>query len=241
MAISCRKSSGLYAWPSPTPVGHKDDNSWRSTRLGLVFRSLLEAESHVSSERNRQTTDEPWECRPARRTWRLFRPDRRVPGPNATSTSPKSTSTARREVHSMRLGESGAKRKGRDISSAHNDRDRSQQQHHLGIARTGAFRCSIPREFLMMSPLDVPARFRKPAAVTGNTPTGDRLAAVIVRRQSIACPPGNRQVISRRHLSRPHLQVSLVEFACLIGRSGRQLKQFSGARIGVPLKRGYVA
>ena len=86
-------------------------------------------------------------------------------------------------------------------------------------------------KFLRMFTIDVP-----PApgtrAVNGNTPTGDRLAAVIGAPNSICIPPGPSQVMFVGESTFPGrlFKVSLEgKVLGVIGRSGRQLKQFSGA------------
>ena len=85
--------------------------------------------------------------------------------------------------------------------------------------------------FLRMFTIDVP-----PApgsrAVNGNTPTGDRLAAVIGAPNSICITPGPGQVMFVGESTFPGriFKVSLDgKVLGVIGRSGRQLKQFSGA------------
>jgi DNA-binding beta-propeller fold protein YncE len=85
--------------------------------------------------------------------------------------------------------------------------------------------------FLRMFSIDVP-----PApgtrAVNGNTPTGERLAAVIGAPNSICITPGANQVMFVGESTFPGrlFKVSLDgQVLGVIGRSGRQLKQFSGA------------
>ena len=86
-------------------------------------------------------------------------------------------------------------------------------------------------KFLRMFTIDVP-----PApgtrAVNGNTPTGDRLAAVVGAPNSICITPGPSQVMFVGESTFPGriFKVSLEgKVLGVIGRSGRQLKQFSGA------------
>ena len=86
-------------------------------------------------------------------------------------------------------------------------------------------------KFLRMFTIDVP-----PApgtrAVNGNTPTGERLAAVIGAPNSICISPGASQVMFVGESTFPGriFKVSLDgKVLGIIGRSGRQLKQFSGA------------
>jgi streptogramin lyase len=86
-------------------------------------------------------------------------------------------------------------------------------------------------KFLRMFTIDVP-----PApgtrAVNGNTPTGERLAAVIGAPNSICITPGSSQVLFVGESTFPGrvFKVSLDgKVLGVIGRSGRQLKQFSGA------------
>ena len=86
-------------------------------------------------------------------------------------------------------------------------------------------------KFLRMFTIDVP-----PAAgtrpVNGNTPTGDRLAAVIGAPNSICITPGPRQVMFVGESTFPGriFKVSLEgQVLGVLGRSGRQLGQFSGA------------
>ena len=85
--------------------------------------------------------------------------------------------------------------------------------------------------FLRMFTIDVP-----PAsgthAVSGNTPTGDRLAAVLGAPNSICITPGTIQVLYIGETTFPGriFKVALDGTVLgVIGRSGRQLKQFSGA------------
>ena len=93
-------------------------------------------------------------------------------------------------------------------------------------------------KFLRMFTIDVP-----PApgthAVNGNTPTGERLAAVIGAPNSICITPGPNQVLFVGETTFPGriFKVSLDgKVLGVIGRSGRQLKQFSGAHAaGLPL------
>ena len=69
-------------------------------------------------------------------------------------------------------------------------------------------------------------------AVNGNTPTGDRLAAVIGAPNSICITPGPNQAMFVGESTFPGriFKVSLDgRVLGVIGRSGRQLKQFSGA------------
>jgi hypothetical protein len=69
-------------------------------------------------------------------------------------------------------------------------------------------------------------------AVNGNTPTGERLAAVIGAPNSICISPGASQVMFVGESTFPGriFKVSLDgKVLGVIGRSGRQLKQFSGA------------
>jgi len=85
--------------------------------------------------------------------------------------------------------------------------------------------------FQRMFSIDVP-----PApgtkAVNGNTPTGERLAAVIGAPNSICITPGPNQVMFVGESTFPGrvFKVALDgRVLGVIGRSGRQLKQFSGA------------
>jgi hypothetical protein len=85
--------------------------------------------------------------------------------------------------------------------------------------------------FLRMFTIDVP-----PApgtrAVNGTTPTGDRLAAVIGAPNSLCITSGPNQVMFVGETTFPGrlFKVSLDgKVLGVIGRSGRQLKQFSGA------------
>ena len=69
-------------------------------------------------------------------------------------------------------------------------------------------------------------------AVNGNTPTGARLAAVIGAPNSICITPGTNQVMFVGESTYPGriFKVSLDgKVLGVIGRSGRELKQFSGA------------
>ena len=69
-------------------------------------------------------------------------------------------------------------------------------------------------------------------AVNGNTPTGARLAAVIGAPNSICIPPGSSQVMFVGESTFPGriFKLSLDgKVLGVIGRSGRLLKQFSGA------------
>src|SRR5438046_1694616 len=86
-------------------------------------------------------------------------------------------------------------------------------------------------KFLRMFSIDVP-----PApgtrAVNGNTPAGERLAAVVGAPNSICITPGANQVMFVGESTFPGrlFKVALDgKVLGVIGRSGRQLKQFSGA------------
>ena len=85
-------------------------------------------------------------------------------------------------------------------------------------------------KFLRMFTIDVPpAPGTKP--VNGNTPTGDRLAAVIGAPNSICITPGPNQVLFVGESTFPGrlFKVALDgKVLGVIGKSGRQLKQFSG-------------
>ena len=86
-------------------------------------------------------------------------------------------------------------------------------------------------KFLRMFTIDVPPAAGT-RAVNGNTPTGDRLAAVIGAPNSICITPGSNQVMFVGESTFPGrlFKVSLEgKVLGVIGRSGRQLKQFSGA------------
>jgi hypothetical protein len=68
--------------------------------------------------------------------------------------------------------------------------------------------------------------------VNGNTPTGERLAAVIGAPNSICITPGPNQVLYVGELTYPGriFKVTLDgKVLGVIGRPGRQLKQFGGA------------
>jgi streptogramin lyase len=84
--------------------------------------------------------------------------------------------------------------------------------------------------FLRMFTIDIPpAPGTRP--VNGNTPTGERLAAMIGAPNSICIPPGPAQVMFVGESTFPGrlFKVSLDgKVLGVIGRSGRQLKQFSG-------------
>jgi len=85
--------------------------------------------------------------------------------------------------------------------------------------------------FLRMFTIDVPPDPRT-RAVNGNTPTGERLAAVIGAPNSICIPPGQSQVMFVGESTYPGriFKLSLDgKVLGVIGRSGRLLKQFSGA------------
>jgi sugar lactone lactonase YvrE len=86
-------------------------------------------------------------------------------------------------------------------------------------------------KFLRMFTIDVPP-VAGTRAVNGNTPTGERLAAVIGAPNSICITPGPTQVLFVGESTFPGriFKVSLDgRVLGVIGRSGRQLKQFSGA------------
>jgi sugar lactone lactonase YvrE len=85
--------------------------------------------------------------------------------------------------------------------------------------------------FLRMFTIDVPPD-PGTRAVNGNTPTGDRLAAVIGAPNSICITPGANQVMFVGESTYPGriFKVALDgKVLGVIGRSGRELKQFSGA------------
>jgi sugar lactone lactonase YvrE len=100
-------------------------------------------------------------------------------------------------------------------------------------------------KFLRMFTIDVPP----PAGtrpVNGNTPTGAALAATIGAPNSICIPPGGSQVMFVGESTYPGrlFKVSLDgKVLGVIGRSGRNLKQFSGAhQLACPSEREiYVA
>jgi hypothetical protein len=86
-------------------------------------------------------------------------------------------------------------------------------------------------KFLRMFQIDVPSDPRT-HAVYGNTPTGERLAAVSGAPNSICITSGPNQVLFVGELTYPGriFKVSLDgKVLGVIGRSGRQLGQFSGA------------
>jgi DNA-binding beta-propeller fold protein YncE len=88
----------------------------------------------------------------------------------------------------------------------------------------------VDGKFLRMFTIDVPPDPRT-RAVNGNTPTGDRLAAVIGAPNSICIPPGASQVMFVGESTYPGriFKVSLDgKVLGVIGRAGRLLKQFSG-------------
>src|ERR1700674_2458244 len=86
-------------------------------------------------------------------------------------------------------------------------------------------------KFLRMFTIDVPP-VPGTRAVNGNTPTGERLAEVNGAPNSICITPGPNQVLFVGELTYPGriFKVSLDgKVLGVIGRSGRQLGQFSGA------------
>src|SRR5438477_2271555 len=86
-------------------------------------------------------------------------------------------------------------------------------------------------KFLRMFTIDVPP-VPGTRAVNGSTPTGERLAAVIGAPNSICISSGSTQVLFVGESTFPGriFKVSLDgKVLGMIGRSGRQLKQFSGA------------
>ena len=86
-------------------------------------------------------------------------------------------------------------------------------------------------KFLRMFTIDVLPDPRT-RAVNGNTPTGERLAAVVGAPNSICVTPGPNQVMFVGESTYPGriFKVSLDgKVLGVIGRSGRELKQFSGA------------
>lgn len=85
--------------------------------------------------------------------------------------------------------------------------------------------------FLRQFTIDVPP-VPGSRAVNGNTPTGERLAAVIGAPNSICITPGPTQILFIGESTFPGriFKVSLEgKVLGVIGSSGRQLKQFSGA------------
>lgn len=86
-------------------------------------------------------------------------------------------------------------------------------------------------KFLRLFTIDVPL-VPGTRAVNGNTPTGARLAAVIGAPNSICITPGPNEVLFVGESTFPGriFKVALDgKVLGVIGRSGRQLKQFSGA------------
>jgi len=99
--------------------------------------------------------------------------------------------------------------------------------------------------FLRLFTIDVPP-VPGTKAVNGNTPTGDRLAAVVGAPNAICITPGPNQVMFVGESTFPGriFKVSLDgKVLGVIGRSGRLLKQFSGAhQLACPSEREvYVA
>ena len=91
--------------------------------------------------------------------------------------------------------------------------------------------------FLRMFTIDVPPDPRT-RAVNGNTPTGDRLAAVIGAPNSICITPGQSQVMFVGESTYPGriFKVSLDgKVLGVIGRSGRGCSNSSQARTGWPV------
>src|ERR1019366_7137062 len=85
-------------------------------------------------------------------------------------------------------------------------------------------------KFLSMFTIDVPP-VPGTHAVSGNTPTGDQLKALIGSPNSLCITPGPNQVLFVGELTFPGrlFKVSLDgKVLGVIGKSGRQLKQFSG-------------
>jgi DNA-binding beta-propeller fold protein YncE len=86
-------------------------------------------------------------------------------------------------------------------------------------------------KFLRMFTIDIPP-VPGTHAVNGNTPTGERLAEVIGQPNSICITPGPRQVLYIGESTFPGriFKVGLDgKVMGVIGRSGRNLKEFSGA------------
>jgi hypothetical protein len=86
-------------------------------------------------------------------------------------------------------------------------------------------------KFLRMFSIDVPP-VPGTKAVNGNTPTGERLTEVIGAPNSICITPGSNQVLFVGESTFPGriFKVALDgKVLGVIGRSGRQLKEFSGA------------
>jgi DNA-binding beta-propeller fold protein YncE len=86
-------------------------------------------------------------------------------------------------------------------------------------------------KFQRMFTIDVPSD-PKTRAVNGNTPTGDRLNAVSGAPNSICITPGPKQVLYVGETTYPGriFKVSLEgKVLGVIGKSGRNLKEFSGA------------
>ena len=86
-------------------------------------------------------------------------------------------------------------------------------------------------KFLRMFTIDVPPD-SKTRAVNGNTPTGQRLAQLIGAPNSLCITPGPRQVLFVGESTYPGRVFKLSldgKVMGVIGRSGRNLKQFSGA------------
>jgi DNA-binding beta-propeller fold protein YncE len=86
-------------------------------------------------------------------------------------------------------------------------------------------------KFQRMFTIDVPSD-PKTRAVNGNTPTGERLAAVSGAPNSVCITPGPKQVLYVGETTYPGriFKVSLEgKVLGVIGKSGRNLKEFSGA------------
>ena len=143
---------------------------------------------------------------------------------------------ARRQIRQeRRLGEvmGRARAPGRGSSALpHAIVDRPQQQLYVGDRTNRRIQVfDTDGKFLRMFTIDVPP-VPGTHAVNGNTPTGERLAAVIGAPNSICITPGPNQVLFVGEITFPGriFKVSLDgKVLGVIGRSGRQLKQFSGA------------
>ena len=119
------------------------------------------------------------------------------------------------------------------VPHAARDRHRPQRQHLCRRPRaTGAFRCSIPTASSCGCSRSTSRRRPGPKPVNGNTPTGARLTAVIGAPNSLCITPGPNQVMFVGESTFPGriFKVTLDgKVLGVIGKSGRQLKQFSGA------------
>ena len=236
---------GLYGWSFAHTVRiDKDDNIWAVDKGSDMIIKFNQAGrvAEVFGRRKESADDEaePWEHLnpPLPHVDGLFRQPTDVAwdsdGNIYISDGYVNSRVAKYDKNGdwvKSWGERG--HRARTIQPAARDRDRPRTTTSMwATARTGASRYSTPMaSFCGMFTIDVPpAPGTRP--VNGNTPTGAAPGADIGAPNSICITPGPNQVLFVGESTFPGrlFKVTLEgKVLGVIGRSGRQLGQFSGA------------